>query len=580
MMMMSRPPIPKDESGYYHPKTEQEIVNIVKYAYDNDFQLRVRGSGHSIGPKIYTDVCTVDRVDVAACAPDGNNINIRLDEYIRILDVSGNRVTVEAGIHLGHEPNDKHSTVENSLLYQLNNKHGLTVGDLGGINHQTVGGFLSTGSSGGSVKYGFSDNIHALRMVDGTGQIYTVSRDDADQNHFRAALVSLGVLGVISTVTFDCVPSFNISGSQLSAPSDQCQVDLYDDNPRKDGKIGLTSFLVDNDYARILWWPQTRGVVGLEKERLQVWHANRIPCDPYFKPTPYKLFDSAEIMIAYSYMMTILGNINDMDAVRTIAAEKDKQFEKLMKAELEEKGIDNIPATAISKVLKKVNEFILNVVTGTLDKISVPIRETILPVLTTAAVTLLSTEVDSGCIKFQDYSWHGLPMDNSADDILIPTMWSEIWVPLQYATKATTMLSEYFHASGKISCTGNNAWELYAAKPCEAWMSMSYSDGSDEWKYGAFRIDPYWFIDSNCDARTFFRPVWLLLHNKNIPFRLHWAKLFPKMDDTDYDWRKILIHSQYPHFRSFLDLRRSKDPKQIFLSSYWRYWLGIDLPKY
>jgi len=571
---MSDPPIPKDELGYYHPKTEQEIVDIVKYAYKNDLQLRVCGAGHSLGRKIYTDVCKIDRVDVRARAPDGDNINIKLDEYIRILKVNGTHVTVEAGIHLGHAPNDECSTLENSLLYQLYNDHRLTVSDLGGISHQTVGGFISTGSSGGTLKYSFEDNVHALRIVDGTGNIYTVSRDDVDQSNFQAALVSMGVLGVISTITLDCVPTFNISGVQTTAAPDKSHVDIYSDNPPGKDKTGLTSFFVNTDYARIFWWPQTSKVIGLENERLQVWQAEKIPDEPGFKPRPYKLFQSAEIMILYSYLMIVLGNIDDMDAARKLAEQKDDRFKKLMKVELEGKGMGNIEATVITEAIDKVNESILYVLTSALEKIPGPTREEMLPVLSSAAVHLL-TLLAGPTVKFQDYSWHGLPMDNTADDIIVPTMWTEIWVPLSYATQATNALNEYFKKGGLR--TGDNAWELYTAKVSKAWMSMSYSDGNDEWKDGAFRIDAQWFEDNSTDATTFFHPIWVLLHKKSIPFRLHWAKLFPSMEDTDHDWRKIILQSQYPHLQSFLALRKEKDPKGIFLSSYWRYWLGVDL---
>ena len=121
---MSSPSLDKDDRNFYHPSlTEQEIVDLVKYAHDNNLQLRVRGSGHSFGSHIYTDVCTLDRVDVNASDPDGDNINIKLDQYTKILNVDKNRsrrVTVQAGIHLGHDPaHQPSSKPEDSLLYRI-----------------------------------------------------------------------------------------------------------------------------------------------------------------------------------------------------------------------------------------------------------------------------------------------------------------------------------------------------------------------------------------------------------------------------------------------------------------------------
>ena len=37
-----------------------------------------------------------------------------------------------------------------------------TLRDLGGITHQSVSGFLMTGSSGGSLQYGIDENLLAL----------------------------------------------------------------------------------------------------------------------------------------------------------------------------------------------------------------------------------------------------------------------------------------------------------------------------------------------------------------------------------------------------------------------------------
>ena len=36
---------------------------------------------------------------------------------------------------------------------------------------------------------------------------------------------------------------------------------------------------------------------------------------------------------------------------------------------------------------------------------------------------------------FDDYYWRSLPMDNTADDILLGTEFTEIWVPLQYTQR-------------------------------------------------------------------------------------------------------------------------------------------------
>lgn len=571
---MSAPPIHKDKKNYYHPRTEEEIIALVNYARKNCFEVRVRGSGHSMPQAIFTDPCDLDKVNVLADAPDGKNVNIKLDRYIDILsmDRAKKTVTVQAGIHLGRDPMDPLSTLENSLLYQLQ-VLGFTLGDLGGISHQTVGGFLTTGSSGGSIKYSIQDNVYAIRFVDGNGEIFEVSRNDENLDNFNASVVSLGLLGIISTVTFRCDDTFNISGSQRGTLTKHAHVDIYSDDPSA-GRIGLTDFLKSTEYTRLLWWPQSSELVDQGHSRIQVWKAERIPPSPDFKPDPYAVFDNTQIMILYSYLMILLGNIDDMERVHELAKNKEDRFITLTVEELMEKyHIPRPVARAIADRLNTINTLFLGIVTGITDMCPPELRQLILPTFTTVAIKLLN-EIDKDT-KFQDYGYSGLPMDNSADDIIVPIMWTEMWVPLSRATEFTCALREYFKKeTDTLQRTGNNGWEMYGSKMSNAWLSMSYSDCKDEWKDGAFRVDPYWFVDNKEEFRDMYRPIWLLLKSKKIPFRLHWGKSFPLPGDKAIT-AEDLVTKQYPKLPEFLKLREKRDPQGIFLNSYWRHWLGL-----
>ena len=119
------------------PATEKELVTLVRKAQSEGLALRVRGSAHSVYQAIYADE-----------SPPGN-INVQLDLYNRILhwDTTRKRVTVQAGCHLGAHPRNPRSNRKNSLLWQLE-RRGWALPDLGGITHQTVAGFLSTGLGG------------------------------------------------------------------------------------------------------------------------------------------------------------------------------------------------------------------------------------------------------------------------------------------------------------------------------------------------------------------------------------------------------------------------------------------------
>jgi hypothetical protein len=176
--------------------------------------------------------------------------------------------------------------------------------------------------------------------------------------------------------------------------------------------------------------------------------------------------------------------------------------------------------------------------------------------------------------RFQDYAWQGLPMDNAADDQLVPTEFTEIWVPLPRTREVMGLLRDYFtepaDAEEAYRRTGLYAWELYAAKPTQLWLAASHTTGEDEWRDGAFRIDPYWFAANPGDpSQTFYPQFWTLLRDHGIPFRLHWGKFQPAADPEHRDWPDY-FRAQYPRWDDFLALRAQRDPAGTFLTRYWR----------
>ena len=50
----------------------------------------------------------------------------------------------------------------------------------------------------------------------------------------------------------------------------------------------------------------------------------------------------------------------------------------------------------------------------------------------------------SGPQRFTDYGWSGLPMDNQASDALLPTEFTEAWVPLTRTREVMELLRTYF----------------------------------------------------------------------------------------------------------------------------------------
>jgi D-arabinono-1,4-lactone oxidase len=270
---------PVGDSRYLHPTSEKELINLVTLAGQAGWQVRVRGSGHSVYAAIHTDG--------AVGTGELNNVNVLLDKYNKVLkwDTKRMQVTVQAGCHLGVDPQNPTSTWENSLLAQLA-KRGWALPDLGGITHQTVSGFISTGSGGGTTKHDVGAAIVKLRIIDGRGQVHELSADDTDpekKDLFAAAGVSMGLLGIISTITFQCEPDYTITGQQDTTDVDGCDIDLF-----AEGDDSLAKFFRnevpgrDAEYSRLLWWPQR----GLEK--VQVWKARRTHPDEPFNRKPFE----------------------------------------------------------------------------------------------------------------------------------------------------------------------------------------------------------------------------------------------------------------------------------------------------
>lgn len=578
--MSAEPAVGPD--GFYHPESEEELVALVKLANRDGRQLRVRGAAHSLSHQIYADPSEPfpNRVSWQT-PPPGTGIEVMLDRYrgLRVKDEAGKLVEAEAGIHLGHDPNDPTGTAtrESSLLYRLWEK-GWTLAALGGVTHQTVSGFTATGSSGGSLRFSVNDNLWGFRFIDGRGQVVEVSREDSDPEPFYASSPNMGLLGVVSTVTLRCVEAYNISGQEATTTVDDCAIDLF--GPGSPKRPSLEQFLRDAEYARVEWWPQ-RGA-----ERVLVWQAERIRAQPGFRPDRYQEFTahpaSAEAFISLLY--TVLGNLDDLSAAQPQIGQIFTRIEALLDLSPELEKVGEF-GKALAKFLSHGAEYgveaaieVLKPFAGLLKREAPKIFPRLLALFIPLDSEKPGVEKDQPQ-SFCDTGWEGLPMDNQADDELLPTEFTEIWVPLGRTQQAMQLLRSYFEEPENdgeaYRRTGLNAWELYAAMPTRLWMNAGHTSGDDEWAEGAFRIDSYWFAANPGDpAKTFWPQLWELLRDRDIPLRLHWGKYQPPTSSDDRSWVEHLA-ARYPHWNDFLRLRAERDPNNIFLTAYWRDRFGL-----
>ncbi len=85
---------------------------------------------------------------------------------------------------------------------------GLALPNMASLPHISVAGAIATGTHGSGVRnQGLAGSVRAVQFVLGNGELTTLTRGD---DGFDGAVVSLGALGVVSAVTLDVEPTFDV----------------------------------------------------------------------------------------------------------------------------------------------------------------------------------------------------------------------------------------------------------------------------------------------------------------------------------------------------------------------------------
>jgi xylitol oxidase len=162
----------------HRPASVPELQELVAGAE----RVRALGTGHSFSRIADT---TGDLVSVAGLPP-----SVRIDPDRRT-------VTVAAGVRYGE------------LAVRLQ-EAGWALPNLASLPHISVAGACATGTHGSGVGNGtLATSVAALDLVTAAGELVTLRRD-ADAAQFRGAVVGLGALGVVTGLTLDLVPTFDL----------------------------------------------------------------------------------------------------------------------------------------------------------------------------------------------------------------------------------------------------------------------------------------------------------------------------------------------------------------------------------
>jgi alditol oxidase len=145
-------------------------------------RVKALGSGHSFNDIADTDG---DLVELAALPPD-------ID-----IDTTAATVRVAAGVRYAELAAALHA-------------HGFALPNLASLPHISVAGSVATGTHGsGNANGSLGTSVRALDLVTAEGDTAVFSRD-TDGDRFDGTVVSLGALGIVTHLTLDLVPAFQV----------------------------------------------------------------------------------------------------------------------------------------------------------------------------------------------------------------------------------------------------------------------------------------------------------------------------------------------------------------------------------
>ena len=175
-------------AGQIHePETVEQIQEIVARSP----KVKALGTRHSFN-------------DIA----DSPGDLVSLSKFDKFLEVDPERrtVTVEAGVRYGR-------------LAQWLHGAGYALHNLASLPHISVAGAVATATHGSGDRHGnLATAVSALELVTGNGELVILSREK-DRDQFEGAVVGLGGLGIITKLTLDISPTF------------QMQQDVYENLP-------------------------------------------------------------------------------------------------------------------------------------------------------------------------------------------------------------------------------------------------------------------------------------------------------------------------------------------------------------
>ncbi|MET1051344.1 MAG: FAD-binding protein [Mycetocola sp.] len=208
------------------PATVDEVRTLLQGAT----AVRALGARHSFNP-------IADTTDLM--------ISTELLRSEPVIDPDARTVTVGAGTRYGD-------------LAGVLQAAGWALPNLASLPHISVGGAIATGTHGSGNKIpSLAASVAGLEIVLASGDVLQVNRGDAD---FDGAVVSLGALGIVTRVTLDIEPTFDIEQSVFEGLAFDAAIENFDAITGAAYSVSLFTTWRNPDVIDQVWLKRRSGV--------------------------------------------------------------------------------------------------------------------------------------------------------------------------------------------------------------------------------------------------------------------------------------------------------------------------------
>jgi FAD/FMN-containing dehydrogenase len=180
------------------PRSEEDVLTILRFARENRLAVRAQGAKHSW---------------TAIVATSGVLVDFDAFNEIVSIDRTAHQITVRPGMRI-------------KAMTAVLRENGMSLANQGDIDSQAIAGAVMTATHGAGRRLAcMSTQVAGMRIATAQGGILDLSAR-SEPEIFRAARVSLGMFGLILSLTIQAVPAYNILKRSWNMDVEDCIVQL------------------------------------------------------------------------------------------------------------------------------------------------------------------------------------------------------------------------------------------------------------------------------------------------------------------------------------------------------------------